>query len=152
LLKPRAQWEGKIISILSLIQFDELVPLEFITLCCCHHSPQPEKRLMFAVLEDAVFCFQTHVASQDVIGKKLFAEAEHWLLDENTDWPFSFTNICQEIRLDKDLVRAALMRWKYTTAGEISLESPSPRIAPAEYQSGSRHIVARKSPKARAVG
>ena len=151
LLKQRAGWEGKIISILSLGQFDDLAPIEFISLCS-HPTPQPEKRLMFAVLEDAVFCFQTYVASQDVIGKKLFAEAEHWLLDDNTEWPFSFTNICHEIRFDTDLVRAALMRWKYTMAGE-SLESTTPRIAPANYRSTSRHIIARKSAaEARAVG
>jgi hypothetical protein len=54
-----------------------------------------EERLMLAVLQDAVECFQEHVLAQDLWKKKLFQEAENWILAKNTDWLFSFENICR---------------------------------------------------------
>jgi len=37
---------------------------------------EPEKRLMLAILEDAVDCFQNNVFAQSVKGRRLFQEAE----------------------------------------------------------------------------
>ena len=45
---------------------------------------QPEKKLMFAILLDAVECFQDY-AEQD----RLFKEAEEWIFDDDHEWPFS---------------------------------------------------------------
>jgi hypothetical protein len=47
-----------------------------------------EERLMLAVLQDAVDCFQEHVLAQYIWEKKLFQDAEDWIFDKNTDWPF----------------------------------------------------------------
>jgi hypothetical protein len=44
---------------------------------------------MLAVLEDAIECFQQHVLAQYVWEKKLFQEAEDWILESNSDWLFS---------------------------------------------------------------
>jgi hypothetical protein len=43
-----------------------------------------EKRLMLAVLRDAVECFQANVLSEQPWEKKLFQEAESWILEKNT--------------------------------------------------------------------
>jgi hypothetical protein len=71
-----------------------------------------EERLMLAVLQDAVDCFQEHVLAQYVWEKKLFQEAEDWIFDKNTDWPFSFENICETLQLNPDYVRRGLLVWK----------------------------------------
>ena len=142
LWNSRAGWEEKITSILLLVEFDTLAPVEFIS-SCWDHSSQPERCLMFAVLEDAVFCFQNYLSSQDMMRKKLFADAEHWLLDDNTEWPFSFTNICREIQLDKDFVRGGLLRWKHRMAASAQIQKRTgQKIPPAEYQKPGQNPVA----------
>jgi hypothetical protein len=71
-----------------------------------------EERLMLAVLKDAVECFQDYVLAQYVREKKLFREAEDWIVEKNTDWPFSFENICETLQLNPDYIRQGLLVWK----------------------------------------
>jgi hypothetical protein len=72
----------------------------------------PEKKLMLAVLEDAISCFQIHVFAQDRKKKVLFQEAEHWVQDTNSDGPFSFTNVCETLGFTPDYLRQGLGQWK----------------------------------------
>ena len=72
----------------------------------------PEKRLMMAILEDAVDCFQDNVLAETSKAKKLFRDAEEWVLKEGADWIFSFRNVCELLELDPDYLRAGLMLWK----------------------------------------
>jgi hypothetical protein len=71
-----------------------------------------EERLMLAVLQDAVECFQEHVLAQHLWEKKLFQEAEDWILEKNSDWLFSFENICETLQLNPDYIRQGLVSWK----------------------------------------
>ena len=71
-----------------------------------------EERLMLAVLQDAVKCFQEHVLAQHLWEKKLFEEAENWILEKNTNWFFSFENICDNLQLNPDYIRQGLLVWK----------------------------------------
>ena len=71
-----------------------------------------EERLMLAVLQDAVECFQEYVVAQYPWEKKLFQEAEDWILEKNTDSPFSFENICETLQLHPDYIRQGLLVWK----------------------------------------
>ena len=47
---------------------------------------EPEKKLMLAILEDAVACFQKYVFARDGKGKALFRETEDWVLEQQGDW------------------------------------------------------------------
>jgi hypothetical protein len=71
-----------------------------------------EEKLMLAVLEDAVTCFQKYVLAKDPRGKALFRGAEDWILEQNSDWIFSFASICEVLGLSPEYVRQGLMRWK----------------------------------------
>ena len=73
---------------------------------------EPEKRLMLAVLEDAVACFQKHLIAQKGKGKTLFRQAEEWILEENSDWTFSFESICEALDIDPKCLRDGLLKWK----------------------------------------
>ena len=53
-----------------------------------------ERRLMLAVLEDAVSCFQKYAGATRPRNKRLFQEAEEWFMDEEASWVFSFEAIC----------------------------------------------------------
>jgi hypothetical protein len=67
---------------------------------------------MLAVLQDAVECFQDYALAEYLSEKKLFQEAEDWILEKNTDWPFSFENICETLQLNPDYIRQGLLVWK----------------------------------------
>ena len=71
-----------------------------------------EEALMLAVLEDAIETFQVYVLAENKRGKKLFREAEEWILEKDSDWFFSFENICEVLALDPNYLRLGLMRWK----------------------------------------
>jgi hypothetical protein len=73
---------------------------------------EPERKLALAVLEDGVRCFQHNVSARDEKGKKLFAEAEDWIVDTNGDWIFSFESVCGILGLDPRYVRQGLLGWK----------------------------------------
>jgi hypothetical protein len=71
-----------------------------------------EEKLMLAVLENAVEYFQKYVFAKDEKGKKLFQEAEEWISDKNSDWLYSFENICEVLGLHPDYMRQGLLGWK----------------------------------------
>ncbi len=73
---------------------------------------EPEKRLMLAVLEDAVACFQKFVFAESRRKRILFNETEDWIRNENNSHVFSFENICGALKLDPTYVREGLRRWK----------------------------------------
>ena len=71
-----------------------------------------EEGLMLAVLDNAIECFQKYVLGQREREKRLFREAEDWILEKNSDWFFSFENICETLELYPDYIRQGLMCWK----------------------------------------
>jgi hypothetical protein len=87
---------------------------------------EPEKRLMLAILEDAVDCFQNNVFAQSVKGRRLFQEAEKWIVDADGDWFFSFENVCETLELHPAYVRQGLLRWIISPQGtESRLRKPT---------------------------
>lgn len=96
----------------SLFQPDTLLPAQYFETFRRKSHLEPEKKLMLAVLEDAISCFQKYVFAREGKGKVLFQEAEEWVLDENSDWLFSFANICEVMGFDPAYIRSGLMRWK----------------------------------------
>lgn len=96
----------------SLFQPDTLLPAQYFETFRRKAHLEPEKRLMLAVLEDAIACFQKHVAAGDGKGKAMFRDAEAWILEDDRDWLFSFLNICEIFGFDPQYVRQGLMRWK----------------------------------------
>jgi hypothetical protein len=67
---------------------------------------------MSAVLLDAVECFHKYPFLHDEYEKRLFREAENWILDNDREWLFSFINICDALTIDPQYLRKGLLRWK----------------------------------------
>ena len=89
----------------------------------CHHyfkifRPKahfsPEERLMFAVLTDAVECFQKHANGKSRSGRNLFTEAEAWFASRESLRPFSFEYVCEVFHLNPNYIRIGLTRWRHT--------------------------------------
>ncbi len=70
---------------------------------------------MLAMLEDAVNCFQVYATARSVRGKKLFNEAEEWIMMKHDDWIFSFVSVCEMLGFNAEYVRRGLRQWKEKT-------------------------------------
>ena len=90
---------------------------------------QPEKSLMFAVLLDAVECFQKYAFLRDEYATRLFRETDIWIFEENRVWPFSFINICEALAIDPQYLRKGLLRWKQNAMQSVSTRERNKRSA-----------------------
>ena len=96
----------------SLFQPDTLLSAQYFANLRRKTPLEPEKRLMLALLEDAIHCFKDHLSAPTVVKKKLFDEAEEWILERDGDWIFSFDNVCEGLGFTPEYVRQGLLRWK----------------------------------------
>jgi hypothetical protein len=96
----------------SLFQPDTLMPEQYLETFRRKLHLEPEKKLLLAVLEDAIACFQKYLFAKDGKGKVLFLEAEEWILDRDTDWLFSFANVCEMLGFEPTYLRDGLIHWK----------------------------------------
>jgi hypothetical protein len=99
-------------------------------------SAMPEKRLLLAVLEEAVVTYQRYVTSTRRRGQRLFREAEEWVVSDDASWPCSFRNVCDVLGFDVDYLRQGLLRWR--DRQRSSLTPPTPYRHPFRRLSGSR--------------
>jgi hypothetical protein len=73
------------------------------------NSGRDEIALVRAVLEDAVNCFQRGSGHDS---DRMAKDAERWLFNDDTRWPFSFVNICAFLGLSAEYIRLGLQRWR----------------------------------------
>src|SRR5262249_2603081 len=72
----------------------------------------PERRLLVAILADAVDCYQKNLIARTARGRRLCREAEDWILSDDQAWGFSFPNICATLGVDAEAMRARARLWK----------------------------------------
>ena len=76
-------------------------------LCRQTQPCDPERKLMFGVLVDAIQTYQKFADSKSFRGKALYEEEEAWFWSEDSDGVFSFTDICEVFGLNP-----AFFRWR----------------------------------------
>jgi len=69
---------------------------------------EPEKDLLLAILEDAIYSYRKYRRARGRERKRQFREAEHWIMGGGDDWIFSFNNICELLGLAPDYIRRGL--------------------------------------------
>lgn len=70
-----------------------------------------EKRLMLAVLQNAVDCCQKYATATDAAGRELFAEATAWFECRTNTGLFSFESISEALNIQPDYLRRGLNEW-----------------------------------------
>lgn len=98
----------------SLFGPEIILPEQFSDRATLRPSDRGEKRLMLAVLEEAVATFQRHIDARTRSGQRIFQEAEDWILSQDADWPFAFENICYALDIEPAFLRSGLVKWKET--------------------------------------
>ena len=119
---------------------ETILPSQFFDRVQVDASLQPEKRLMLAVLEDAVGTFQKCVTASTRRGQRLFSEAEDWFGASGTEWPFDFENVCTALGLEPEFVRKGLWRWRDAQRGPAPTSAKVVRF-PFRRVNGRRHSI-----------
>jgi hypothetical protein len=88
-----------------------ILPPQFFPGHADHARIEPLRKLAFAVLTDAIHCFQANFGARKPRGIRQFAEARDWLLGPPGDGPFSFENVCYLVDVDGVRLRQVLRLW-----------------------------------------
>ena len=120
---------------------DTLVPAQYFDRVGSDAAFQPEKRLMLAVLEEAIATFQRHVMSDNRRSQRLVEEVETWTSGADGSWPFSFENVCAALDLEPEYLRAGMARWKNAELNRARQGQPTLYRFPFRRVNGRRHSI-----------
>jgi hypothetical protein len=95
-----------------LLQPDTVLPSQYYAALRRKTIQEPERRLVIAILEDAVDCYVKHMFSSDRRSQQLFLDAEEWFADDDREWPFAFENVCEFLGLEPGYMRNGLKALK----------------------------------------
>ena len=93
------------------IQPEVALPVAFIGIRGKREVAEGERLLRLAVLEDAIACMQRHASARDHHRRRLFQEAEEWIMETGQGSSFSFEGVCEVLGLDSGYLRVGLRRW-----------------------------------------
>jgi hypothetical protein len=93
-----------------ILEPDIFLPSQFYGAGGLSRKLEGEKRLMIAILKDAVECLEKYRGARTSAGRSHYENAIEWVKDTDTEWLFSFTNICDLLGFDPDYMREVLMK------------------------------------------
>jgi hypothetical protein len=108
----------------GLFEPDVLIAEQFVT-ARRGAAVSSEKRLMLAVLRNALDDYQKYVVATDRIGRKLFLAAAAWIACTSNEESFSFENISETLEISPEYLRRGLAAWhrRLSEAQRCSLET-----------------------------
>ena len=92
-----------------ILEPDIFLPSQFYGSGGLSRKLEGEKRLMIAVLKDAVECLEKYRGSRNSVARSNYENAIEWVMDNGTDWLFSFANICDLLGFDPQYLRDVLL-------------------------------------------
>jgi len=104
------EWENT--SLGSLFVPDVLTPEQYYDSRRDDSAIRPVKKLMMAILEDALRCFQNYADVKGGPRKRLFEDAEQWLCGDGGEGPFSFETVCETLGIEPGFLRNGLREWR----------------------------------------
>lgn len=113
-----------------LFEPDVLITDQFVAARRRRAALSSEKRLMLAVVENALDYYRKYILAEDRIGRALFAEAAEWIACTNDDDVFSFENISETLDINPDYFRRGVAAWR-----KRLLDVHSGRVAEAATES-----------------
>lgn len=76
------------------------------------HYDEGAKKLMLAVLQEALNNFVQHLDTKSSEGRRHFQDVESWFWSEESDWLFSFKTISEHLGLNPSYFREGLSQLK----------------------------------------
>jgi hypothetical protein len=134
----------------SLLEPDIMLPEQYFA-AAYPPSLSPERRLMLAVLEEAVLTLLKHCGNPGVRPQRLAKDAKRWFAACDSSWPFSFENICSALHFDPDYIRRGVLTLAHGPAGAASGQFVI-SLPFARRVAGHRHKVGLLLPHRKAAG
>lgn len=85
----------------------------------------PERRLVAAILRDAIDCYIRDCFTKDRHKKRSFREAEEWFFRGDDYGVFSLENVCGILGIDPGYVRRSLLRYERKHSGSADSRAGS---------------------------
>lgn len=117
----RTSTGNRFVNVQSLFEPDILTTYGYSKVFRQKNHYGPEERLMFAVLTDAIECFQKYLGATNRRGRVLFGEAAAWINSKDSRWPYSFEHICETLNLSPSYLRSGLLRWRLDNETRIGM-------------------------------
>jgi len=99
-----------------ILEPDTFLPSQFYGNGVLSRQLEGEKRLMLAILKDAVECLEKYRRVRSTAGRELYQNALEWIEDKSTGWLFTFDNICDLLGFDPSYLREFLLKRELGTA------------------------------------
>jgi hypothetical protein len=96
----------------EIFEPDILLPIQYFASLQRKKYRCGEHRLLVAILQDAVECFQKHIHARDSKRRQLYVDAEVWICAEEDEGPFSFNNIGELLGMNPEYIRTGLLDWR----------------------------------------
>lgn len=97
-------------SFASQFEPDTLLPVQYYALMRRRNVLEGERKLMFAVLEDAIDCYLKNMNAKGRRRRILFYEVQNWMNARNRTGLFSYETLCETLEIDPNGLRTALER------------------------------------------
>jgi hypothetical protein len=94
-----------------LFEPDIMLPAQYFAVLRKSAPQGPEYLLVLAMLQDAVECVQKYRFAMDPNGRELYTDAHDWIASDDRQWPFSFENVCDILKINPEYLRTGLFRW-----------------------------------------
>lgn len=125
--------------LLDVFDPDIILPAQHFAAIQRKKFPSGEHRLLVALIQDAIECFQKHMHARDAKRRQLFLDAQGWIGSEDDRGVFSFNNVCMLLGMNPDYVRQGLSEWCERSKEQVRTERrrpgaarPAARIVPAQ--------------------
>jgi hypothetical protein len=96
----------------DLFEPDVLLPIQYFAALKRKRFSSGEHRLLIAIMQDAVECFQKHIHARDSKRRQLYLDAESWIAADDYMGTFSFNNVCDLLGMSPDYLRQGLIDWR----------------------------------------
>jgi hypothetical protein len=93
-----------------ILEPDTLLPSQFYGNGGLPRHLEGERRLMLAILRDAVECLDKYRGARNGPNRELYENALLWIEERDTYWLFSFNNICDLLGINPEYLRAFLLK------------------------------------------
>jgi len=104
----------------GLFEPDILLPNQYFAAFRRGRAVEGERRLMLAVLEDAVDSYRKYALARDPREQAYFLEAKEWFSSDDRSWLFAFENICDVLEMNAEYLRLGLDRWRRNAANRAN--------------------------------
>jgi hypothetical protein len=110
-----------------LRQPDVLCIDEYLHVYRARPAETPERRLLSAILSDAIDCYIRDCCAPNRHKKSSFREAEEWFFSVDDYGVFSFEYVCDALRIEPGYIRRGLVSYKQQHSAGAGSRIPEPQ-------------------------